>query len=86
MKKTIERMMKVDITTITQLVSSVGFPIVCCGALFYYQNYTMKQFMESMNKQLSTLSENIQNCSHTIDKLSTIFAYLSRERDENNVS
>lgn len=25
-----------DVTTITQLIGSLGFPIVCCGALFWY--------------------------------------------------
>lgn len=24
-----------DVTTITQLIGSLGFPIVCCGALFW---------------------------------------------------
>lgn len=24
-----------DVTTVTQLVGSLGFPIVCCGALFW---------------------------------------------------
>ena len=25
-----------DVTVITQLIGSLGFPIVCCGALFWY--------------------------------------------------
>lgn len=25
-----------DVGTVTQLVGSLGFPIVCCGALFWY--------------------------------------------------
>lgn len=25
-----------DVTTITQLIGSLGFPIVCCAALFWY--------------------------------------------------
>lgn len=25
-----------DVTMVTQLVGSLGFPIVCCGALFWY--------------------------------------------------
>lgn len=24
-----------DVTTVTQLIGSLGFPIVCCGALFW---------------------------------------------------
>lgn len=27
-----------DVSAITQLIGSLGFPIVCCGVLFY-QNY-----------------------------------------------
>mgnify|MGYP000712549815 CR=1 FL=1 len=25
-----------DVTMVTQLIGSLGFPIVCCGALFWY--------------------------------------------------
>lgn len=25
-----------DVTVITQLIGSLGFPIVCCGALFWF--------------------------------------------------
>lgn len=25
-----------DVTAITQLIGTLGFPIVCCGALFWY--------------------------------------------------
>ena len=33
---------------ITQVISSVGFPIVACGALFWMINTTMKELREAI--------------------------------------
>lgn len=48
---------------IVALVSSVGFPIVCCLLMFKYINTTMKEFNKTMNentKMLSKLCEKIE--------------------------
>lgn len=37
-----------DIQEITQVISSVGFPIVACGALFWMINTTMKELKEAI--------------------------------------
>lgn len=44
-----------DIGTVTQLVGSLGFPIVCCGALFWYlvkEKDAHKEEMEELRKSI----------------------------------
>ena len=43
-----------DFATIMQAVSSVGFPIVCCGVLFYQNS----KLTETINELKVTLVEN----------------------------
>ena len=40
---------------ITQLISTVGFPIVCCGALFYYTTKVQKELTDSINRMNETM-------------------------------
>ena len=49
-----------DVNTITQLVSGVGFPIVCCAVLFK-QNGELQQTLTEISNTLQTLSERIRN-------------------------
>lgn len=53
-----------DIEVITQIVTSVGFPIVACGGLFWYVNKVtdshkeeVKAMMESLNQNTLVLTE-----------------------------
>ena len=43
-----------DFNTIMQAVSTVGFPIVCCGVLFYQNS----KLTETINELKVTLVEN----------------------------
>lgn len=36
-----------DITTIAQLIGSLGFPIIACCALFYLYDRTLKEFTQA---------------------------------------
>ena len=56
----------VDANTITQLVGSLGFPIVACVALFWFMIKSNEQHKEEMNK----LSEALNNNTLAITKLS----------------
>lgn len=50
--------------TISTLIGSIGFPIVCCIFLWKYINETMKSFTETMNentKMLTKLCEKFDN-------------------------
>lgn len=44
-----------DVGTVTQLVGSLGFPIVCCGALFWYlvkEKDAHKEEIEELRKSV----------------------------------
>lgn len=62
-----------NVQTITQLVSALGFPIVCCGALFWYINKTMKEFTNEMKAAISKLTDSIsQDTDATTRLVSTV--------------
>lgn len=47
-----------DWTVITQLIGSIGFPIVACIALFTQMNKQTEQHKEEMNKISEALNNN----------------------------
>lgn len=58
--------MSMDANAIIQIVGSLGFPIVMCGALFWRQVKSDEQHKEEMAK----LSEALNNNTQAIIKLS----------------
>nr|DAD57109.1 MAG TPA: YvrJ protein family protein [Bacteriophage sp.] len=54
-----------DVDTIIQLITTLGFPIVCCVALFLRMIKSDEQHKEEMNK----LSESLNNNTLAINKL-----------------
>ena len=49
-----------DMQTILQAVSSLGFPIVACGAMFWLNYKTGERHREEMNKITEALNNNTQ--------------------------
>ena len=47
----------VDITTITGVISSIGFPIVACIALFYLYDKTITKLTTTLEKVDETLDK-----------------------------
>ena len=47
-----------DINVLIQLVGSLGFPIVACGALFWRMVKSDEQHKEEMNKMSKALNNN----------------------------
>lgn len=47
-----------DVTMVTQLVGSLGFPIVCCGALFWYLVKEKDAHTEEMNELRKSVEAN----------------------------
>lgn len=47
-----------DVNTIIQLVGSLGFPIVACGALFWRMVKSDEQHKEEMGKMSDALNNN----------------------------
>lgn len=57
-----------DVTVIAQLIGTLGFPIVCCGALFWYmikEKDAHKEEMEELRKSVEANTQAINNlCAH----------------------
>lgn len=57
-----------DVTMVTQLIGSLGFPIVCCGALFCYlvkEKDAHKEEMEELRKSVEANTTAINSlCLH----------------------
>lgn len=58
-----------DANTIIQIISSLGFPIVMCGALFWY-----------MVKRLEHLKDTINENTKMLAKLTTLINILTNEK------
>lgn len=54
-----------DVSTIIQLISNLGFPIVCCGALFWKMN---KQD-ENHKEEIGTLTSALNNNTIVLEKV-----------------
>lgn len=67
-----------DPNAIASLVGSLGFPIVCCGALFYYQNKTMKDFSEKIDQTIKDLTKSILDNTDATTKLVTTVELLTK--------
>lgn len=67
-----------DANIITTLVSTLGFPIVCCGALFWYVNKTQKEFTEKMEKSIEALNASINDMNTTLATLITTVSVLHK--------
>lgn len=58
-----------DVNSLIQLVSSLGFPVVCCGALFWKMVKTDEQHKEEMDKVTEALNNNTIALTKLSDKL-----------------
>lgn len=67
-----------DANTIQALISAVGFPIVCCGAMFWYINKTMKEFTQKIGDDLKELSKSISDNTNATTRLVTTVEILSQ--------
>ena len=67
-----------DVTTITQVLGSLGFPIVACGALFW----KMIKDSEARKEESEKLQEAISNNTLAITELSVL---LRGQINEQNI-
>lgn len=58
-----------DINGIAQLVGTLGFPIVCCGALFWRMIKSDEQHKEEISKMSEALNNNTTAITRLTDKL-----------------
>lgn len=58
-----------DVAAIQTLIGSLGFPIVCCGVLFWYLYTTQKQHKEESHKWTEALNNNTLVLQRLLDKM-----------------
>ena len=58
-----------DTGTIVQLISSLGFPIACCIAMFWQNNKLNESHKEEVSKLNEAINNNTIALNHIIDKL-----------------
>ena len=58
-----------DVNSMIQLVGSLGFPIVACGALFWRMIKSDEQHKEEMNKMSEALNNNTSALVKLTEKL-----------------
>lgn len=61
-----------DIDTVTQLVSNVGFPVAVCIALFFY----MEKQNERHQTETDKLNETVQSNTKVLTELCTLIKTL----------
>lgn len=49
-----------DVTTLTELISNIGFPIVCVGVMFYMQNKEREAHAEESKRWTEVVAENTE--------------------------
>ena len=59
-----------DVNSITQLIGSLGFPIVCCGALFWRMIKSDEKHQQEMDKMSDALNNNTLALTRLTEKLS----------------
>lgn len=59
-----------DVNAITQLIGSLGFPVVCCGALFWRMIKSDEKHQQEMDKMSDALNNNTLALTRLTEKLS----------------
>ena len=60
-----------DVAAITQLISTVGFPIAVCAYLLYHQDKEEQQHREEMDKLSEALNNNTLALSKLTERMNT---------------
>lgn len=67
-----------DVKTITDMISSVGFPIVMCGMMGWFIKYQMDQNSKVMNNIIEKINDILEENKQAI---SEILQEIKSERD-----
>lgn len=73
-----------DANAIMSLIGTLGFPIVCCGALFWFVNKTLKEFSDKVDKSMQNLSDSIADNTTATVRLCTEVEVLTKIGGESN--
>ena len=70
--------MEQALSYITEFISNVGFPIACCGALFWYVNKRDERHYQELESLKNTVSQN----SEILKELKLLIsAFIQKEND-----
>lgn len=58
-----------DTSTIAQIISSLGFPIACCVAMFWQNNKLNESHKAEVSKLNEAINNNTTALNYIIDKL-----------------
>lgn len=61
-----------DVSTISQLISTVGFPIAMCGLMAYYIKYTEDRHREEVASLRDALNNNTTVLQKLVDSLDRV--------------
>lgn len=67
-----------DYNGIMTLLQTVGFPIVCCGALFWQQNKTMADFSKKMEESFTALNKTVRDNTEATTQLVTTVEVIAK--------
>lgn len=73
-----------DVATVTQLVSNLGFPIVCVGVMFWMQNKERESHAAESERWTEVVKENtkaLQDLKEVVSLLKERVGNVSEERE-----
>lgn len=78
-----------DASAITQIISTVGFPIAACGAMAYYVKYItdhnnarMDKLNEDHKAEMKSVTDALNNNTLALQHLTDMMAYQNGVQDE----
>lgn len=77
-----------DVQGLLQAITTVGFPIVCCGAMMWYVRYITdrnRDDIEKLNQQhkeeMESITMAVNNNTLALQKLTDLIAYSEKGGD-----
>lgn len=64
-----------DVQVIANIITTIGFPIVACGALFWYINKQSDQHKEEMLSMRNTIEAN----THVLSELKELISVIVKK-------
>lgn len=71
-----------DANTITSLITSVGFPIVMCGAMAWYVKHMSDKFSQEREKQSERHKEEMDSISSALNNNTIALTRLCEKLDK----
>ena len=70
------------VNTVLQAITTVGFPIVCCGVLMYYVKYIRDKDTEMMADIMARHSEEVNTMSAALNENTVVLQKLCDKMDK----